>query len=199
MQAHRYFLVYKPRKMVAQFVSSHKVKLLGDLDFDFPEGTHAIGRLDNNSEGLLLLTTNRKVTRLLFEDTGPHARTYVLLVQGLVTPEKVRQLEAGVPISDPRWGTYTTLPCTAAIIPKPEGLYNDRFIYRERGDNTWLQLSLTEGRYHQVRKMVDAIGHQCKRLIRTAIEDHTIGTLQPGEVQEIDELSFFRGLRIEEW
>jgi 16S rRNA U516 pseudouridylate synthase RsuA-like enzyme len=66
---HRYFIINKPYNMVSQFISSHNVRLLGDLDFDFPEGTHAIGRLDNHSEGLLLLTTNKKVTRLLFDPT----------------------------------------------------------------------------------------------------------------------------------
>ena len=54
----RYFIIYKPYKMVSQFVSSHKVRLLGDLEYDFPEGTNAVGRLDNDSEGLLILTTD---------------------------------------------------------------------------------------------------------------------------------------------
>ena len=62
----RYFILNKPFNMVSQFVSTHDVQLLGNLDFDFPPGTHAIGRLDNDSEGLLILTTNKKVTRLLF-------------------------------------------------------------------------------------------------------------------------------------
>ena len=64
MNGHRYFILHKPINMVSQFVSSHEVRLLGDLDFIFPEGTHAIGRLDQNSEGLLLLTTNKKITKL---------------------------------------------------------------------------------------------------------------------------------------
>lgn len=72
MIVHRYFLVNKPLNMVSQFVSSHDVRLLGDLNFNFPEGTHAIGRLDQNSEGLLLLTTNKKITKLLFQGTVPH-------------------------------------------------------------------------------------------------------------------------------
>ena len=67
--------------MVSQFVSTHSVNLLGDLEFDFPPGTHAIGRLDNHSEGLLLLTTNKKITRLLFEGKIPHKRTYFVQVR----------------------------------------------------------------------------------------------------------------------
>ncbi|HEX5025052.1 MAG TPA: pseudouridine synthase, partial [Agriterribacter sp.] len=59
---HRYFIINKPVDMVSQFVSSHAVGLLGDLEYDFPDGIHAIGRLDNHSEGLLILTTNKKVT-----------------------------------------------------------------------------------------------------------------------------------------
>ena len=68
MPAHinRYFILYKPYNMVSQFISTHQVGLLTDIDFIFPEGTHAIGRLDKDSEGLLLLTTNKKITRLLF-------------------------------------------------------------------------------------------------------------------------------------
>jgi 23S rRNA pseudouridine2457 synthase len=62
----RYFILNKPANMVSQFVSSDKVPLLGNIDFSFPEGTHAIGRIDKDSEGLLLLTTYKKITRLVF-------------------------------------------------------------------------------------------------------------------------------------
>ncbi len=68
----RYFIINKPPNMVSQFVSTHDVGLLDDLDFQFPEGIHAIGRLDSHSEGLLILTTNKKVTKLLFQGAVPH-------------------------------------------------------------------------------------------------------------------------------
>ena len=71
-KTHRYFVINKPYNMVSQFISSHDVTLLGQLNYPFPEGIHAIGRLDNHSEGLLLLTTNTKVTRLLFQGTTAH-------------------------------------------------------------------------------------------------------------------------------
>jgi len=81
--------------MVSQFISSDETALLGDLDFDFPEGTHAIGRLDSNSEGLLILTTNKKITRLLFQDTKPHIRIYFVMVKNIVSEESLQKLRNG--------------------------------------------------------------------------------------------------------
>jgi 23S rRNA pseudouridine2457 synthase len=95
---HRYFVLHKPYNMVSQFISPDPVRLLNDIDFDFPEGTHAIGRLDNHSEGLLLLTTNKKVTRLLFEGSKPHVRKYLIQVKQVMTDETLQRLKAGVPI-----------------------------------------------------------------------------------------------------
>src|SRR5436190_9293762 len=97
-QPHRYFILNKPYNMVSQFISSHKVNLLGDLDFDFPEDIHAIGRLDNNSEGLLLLTTNKKVTRLLFHGEEKHTRTYLVQVNNVLSKENLQRLQSGVSI-----------------------------------------------------------------------------------------------------
>src|SRR4051794_3373849 len=117
--SYRYFIIYKPRDMVSQFVSSHKVKLLGDLNYNFPEGTHAIGRLDSNSEGLLLLTTNKKVTRLLFESDVPHKRSYLVQVRHVVTEETIQQLREGVVIRAKGGGDYLTDPCEASIVTDP--------------------------------------------------------------------------------
>jgi 23S rRNA pseudouridine2457 synthase len=94
----RYFVINKPYNMVSQFKSPDPVRLLGNLDFKFPEGTHAIGRLDNLSEGLLLLTTNKKVTKLLFEGAVPHKRTYLVRVRGIPTGEELTLLRKGIPI-----------------------------------------------------------------------------------------------------
>ena len=96
MQQHRYFILHKPINMVSQFVSSHNVRLLGDINFNFPEGTHAIGRLDKDSEGLLLLTTSSKITRLLFHGKEPHTRTYLVQVINQIQPETILKL-VGVP------------------------------------------------------------------------------------------------------
>lgn len=196
---HRYFIIHKPYKMVSQFVSTHDVRLLGDLDFEFPEGTHAVGRLDNDSEGLLILTTNKKVTRLLFESKIPHKRTYLVQVAHVVNEERLQQLQTGVSIRINGGEYYTTTPCDVIIVNKPPNLYERAGEFREDLPHTWLLITLTEGKFHQVRKMVAAVRHRCKRLIRVAIEDLRLGDLPPGAVREIEEETFFKLLKIENW
>ena len=193
---HRYFIINKPYNMVSQFVSSHRVGLLGDLTFDFPEGTHAIGRLDNNSEGLLLLTTNKKITKLLFQGKVPHKRVYLVQVRHEVSEATLELLQQGVSIRVKGGGDYITQPCLAEIVQDPGDYFNDTKPLVLRPPFTWLLLTLTEGKFHQVRKMVDAVHHQCRRLIRVAIEEVTLGELPAGGVEEIDEEVFFEKLKI---
>lgn len=185
--------------MVSQFVSPDKVGLLGDLDFDFPEGTHAIGRLDNNSEGLLILTTNKKVTKLLFESKTPHKRTYLVQVKDVMNQESLELLRTGITIIIKGGVDYVTPPCDVEIVERPEGLFRGGFDFRPDIPHTWLLITLTEGKFHQVRKMVGAVHHRCQRLIRVSIEDLMLGDLQPGCVKEIEETEFFSQLKIENW
>lgn len=196
--AHRYFILNKPYNMVSQFVSTHAVKLLGDLDYNFPDGIHAIGRLDNLSEGLLILTTNKKITRLLFESKKPHKRTYLVLVNHLVTEESLQKLRDGITFRVKGGNYVVSNPCEATIITQPEISFASPYIMTEKITYTWLRISLTEGKYHQVRKMMAAIHHRCKRLIRVSIEDLTLGDLQPGCIKEIAEKDFFEQLKIKD-
>ncbi len=185
--------------MVSQFVSVEDVSLLGDLDYSFPEGTHAIGRLDSLSEGLLLLTTNKKVTKLLFEGKTPHKRTYLVRVLGKITPEKVQQLRGGVTINIRGGGEYLTPPCEVHLLDTPPDVFPHQVEQNPYIAHSWLQVSLCEGRRHQVRSMMRAVGHPCRRLIRTAIEDMLLGDLAPGCVREIEEEKFFSLLKIDDW
>jgi 23S rRNA pseudouridine2457 synthase len=194
---HRYFIINKPFNMVSQFISPDKVGLLGDIDFDFPEGTHAIGRLDNHSEGLLILTTNKKVTKLLFESKTPHKRTYLVQVKGVMTKETLHKLRTGVTIRIKGGADYTTGSCEVDIVEKPADLYNGFFEFRRDIPHTWLRITLTEGKFHQVRKMVRVVHHRCQRLIRVSIEDMALGDLQPGCVRELEEEMFFELLKID--
>ena len=192
----RYFIINKPCNMVSQFVSPHKVGLLGDLDYTFPEGTHAIGRLDSNSEGLLILTTNKKVTQLLFSGEIQHKRVYLVQINNLISNENLFKLRKGVSIRVEGGGNYLTPGCEVEIVFNPETVYPQIQLIKQYRECTWLLITLYEGKYRQVRKMIAAIHHRCKRLIRVSIEDLNLGKLRPGDVQEIDEDEFFRKLRI---
>ena len=196
MNTERYFIIYKPVNMVSQFISSHKVNLLGNLNYDFPEGTHAIGRLDQNSEGLLLLTTNKKITKLLFQGEKPHVRTYLVQVKNKVTQETVKQLEQGIEISANDGSTYLTSPCAVNLVEQPDYITEPLIPLHPNAENSWLEISLTEGKFHQVRKMVAAVHHKCIRLIRISIEDIHVKGLNPGQVVEVDETYFFEKLHL---
>lgn len=196
MDDFRYFVLNKPYNMVSQFVSSHKVRLLCHLNFDFPEGTHAIGRLDKDSEGLLLLTTDRKITRLLFQSKVPHCRKYLIQVRGKVDESIVQQLRTGVSIPVSEGTAYTTKPCDVELVEEPAGLFSNGKELHERVPRSWITIGLTEGKYHQVRKMVQAVGHPCKRLIRVAIEDIALEDMHPGEIREMNQGDFYRRLRL---
>jgi 23S rRNA pseudouridine2457 synthase len=189
---HRYFLLNKPAGVVSQFTSPDKVRLLGSLH-PFPEGTHAIGRLDSQSEGLLILTTNKKVTRLLYSGPKKHLRSYLVMVQNLVSPAALALLQAGVPIPV-AGGTYLARPEAVSIVPRPAGIYPYAADPREKYPHTWLLITLTEGKFRQVRKMVIAARHRCLRLIRVCIAGHTLGSMKPGEIKELSEEDFFEGL-----
>ena len=200
MTAHRYFVVHKPINMVSQFISSHDVNLLGSLNFDFPEGTHAIGRLDNHSEGLLLLTTNKKITKLLFQGSKPHTRTYLVQVKNKMTPATAAALANGIPISAPNGSQYLTSPCTISILENPApyqhlfdaSLLTPAIRVHQNVVTSWVLITLTEGKFHQVRKMVAAVHHKCVRLIRVAIEAIYLGDLPEGQVRELEEAAFFK-------
>jgi 23S rRNA pseudouridine2457 synthase len=196
MNQHRYFLLNKPIDMVSQFVSTHEVRLLHAIDFKFPEGTHAIGRLDQMSEGLLLLTTNKKVTRMLFQGTHPHVRTYLVQVKNKVRPETLNTLRNGVVISAPNGTTYTTAPCKVELVDPPISLWDNGVKLHENQQTDWLRIELTEGKFHQVRKMVAAMHHRCIRLIRWSIEEINVEGIKPGQVKEVDEAYFFKALKL---
>lgn len=183
--------------MVSQFISPDNVNLLGDLDFDFPEGTHAIGRLDNNSEGLLILTTDKRVTKLLFQSEVPHKRTYLVQVEKVVGQEALQKLRNGISIRISGDEFHTTIACDVEIVERPENLPPREHEFRADLPQTWLKMTLTEGKFHQIRKMVSSVYHDCKRLIRISIEDLEIGDMQPGEVREIEEKTFFEALKID--
>ena len=192
----RYFIINKPYNMVSQFVGHDIGNMLGKINFDFPEGTHAVGRLDNLSEGLLILTTNKKVTKLLFSSKIPHRRTYIVQVDATITEENLDELRNGVRIllRGNKW--WTTSPCEVELIEKPDDCYKIVNTLHPRHPHKWLKMTLTEGKYRQIRKMIIAVNNKCKRLIRTSIEELELGDLAVGGVREYEENDFFNRLKI---
>lgn len=186
--AHRHFKIFKPYGYVSQFVNNRKrkKKLLGEL-YDFPEGTMSIGRLDVPSEGLLLLTTDGKVSYRI--TSSKYEKQYYVQVDGIITDEAITRLKNGVEISVNK-KPYTTRHCDAFILDMaptfPERARNIRS--DRHGPTSWISITLTEGKYRQVRKMTAAVGFPTLRLVRIRIGDIHLEDMIPGEVIPLDEL-----------
>lgn len=184
METHRHFTLYKPFGYLSQFVCEHKKKkLLGDL-FPFPEGTMAIGRLDEDSEGLLLLTTDGKMSETI-RSSGVE-KEYYAQVDGLITDEALRQLEKGVEIGF-EGIRYSTQPCRVKRLENaPELPPRGRKIRDDRhGPTCWISLTLNEGKNRQVRKMTAAVGFPTLRLVRVRIGSIVLGDMAVGEVRPL--------------
>ncbi|MCG7857320.1 pseudouridine synthase [Flavihumibacter sediminis] len=194
---HRYFVLHKPHDMVSQFVSPDAVNLLTQINFSFPDGTHAIGRLDKDSEGLLLLTTDKRVTNLLFNSAKLHKRTYLVQVRHFLPEERLEKIRNGVGISSTGGSTYITRPCEVSYAERPDWLTPGGWEVRPDLPHAWASITLTEGKFRQVRKMFDAVGNRVMRLVRVSIEDLDITSLPPGEVKELSASEFFSGLHID--
>ncbi|MGL2967365.1 pseudouridine synthase [Flavobacterium sp. XGLA_31] len=186
--SHSHFMIHKPHGYLSQFIYEKKrhKKLLGEL-YAFPEGTMAIGRLDEDSEGLLLLTTDGMMSEMVRSQTVE--KEYYAQVDGIITQEAVEQVKQGVEIGF-KGIRYTTKPCEAHIITElPECIGEGRRIRDERhGPTSWISITLTEGKFRQVRKMTAAVGFPTLRLIRIRVGTLSL-QLKAGEVAEVE--SFF--------
>ncbi len=186
---HRHFILYKPFGYLCQFSSEARgeknKKFLGALG-DFPEGTMSIGRLDEDSEGLLLLTTDGKVSeRIRRKDVE---KEYYAQVDGVMTDEAVAALQAGVDIVH-RTEIYRTLPCRARRLETtPDLPPRGRKIRDERhGPTSWVSITVNEGKFRQVRKMTAAVGFPTLRLVRVRVGGMLLGDLPAGGWREVAE------------
>ncbi|RZJ74337.1 MAG: pseudouridine synthase [Flavobacterium sp.] len=182
---HQHFIIFKPYGYLSQFTYNLKrtKKLLGELH-DFPPGTMAIGRLDEDSEGLLLLTTDGWMSETVCSKKVE--KEYYVQVDGLINQEAVDFLKTGVEIGF-KGTRYTTLPCDAKILNDvPDFPLRGKKIRDERhGPTSWLSVIVNEGKFRQVRKMTAAVGFPTLRLVRVRIGEVNLGNLQPGEVLEV--------------
>lgn len=146
-------------------------------DLKLPNDVWPIGRLDADSEGLLLLSTSARLSDRLLNPVQGHPREYWVQVERIPSPDALAKLEAGVPIQG-----KMTRPCQARRIPDPELPPRDPPVrFRKTVPTAWISLVLREGRNRQVRRMTAAVGHPTLRLLRVRIGSFFLDTLAPGE------------------
>ncbi len=185
---HKHFALYKPYGYLSQFVNNgqkqNSKKLLGELH-DFPEGTMAIGRLDEKSEGLLLLTTDGKTSNHIC--SSGIEKEYYAQVDGDITTEAIEKLAKGVEIGfdGKKYGTAPCMVFKLENVPKfPE---RSKKIRDDRhGPTSWVSITLQEGKFRQVRKMTSAVGFPTLRLVRIRVGNTYLKDMEIGEVKELD-------------
>ena len=185
---HKHFKLYKPDGYLSQFINNSKKrrnkKLLGEL-YNFPEGTMSIGRLDEMSEGLLLLTTDGKVSAAV--TSSKYEKEYIVQVSGDITEGAINEMRNGltIPINGKQ---YDTKPCTAFKLNKtPQFPERQKAIRSSRhGETSWLSISIREGKFRQVRKMTAKVGFPTLRLVRIRIGNYHLEDMQPGQVASIN-------------
>jgi len=188
---HNHYAICKPYGFLSQFVTNELKKkkhhkLLGELA-DFPEGTMAIGRLDRDSEGLLLLTTDGKKSYFIL--SSKVEKEYYAQVDGIITDEAINQLKQGVTITVEN-EAYLTKPCKVSTLDKDslqlpiraKKIRDDR-----HGPTSWVSITLREGKFRQVRKMTAVAGFPTLRLVRARIGKIHLHNMQAGDVIQLDD------------
>lgn len=191
---HRYYIIYKPYLVLSQFSSQEGKQTLADF-FSVQKDVYPVGRLDADSEGLLILTNDTSLNHRLLHPTFAHEREYWVQVDGNVTMQGVHNLQVGVTINIDGI-MYATKPCKANLFSIDPTVPQRTPPIRFRKDipAPWILLILTEGKNRQVRKMTAAIGFPTLRLIRYRIENVTLGTMQPGDIMELSKASIYKKL-----
>jgi len=176
----RYFALNKPYGVLSQFTDKEGRRTLKSL-YNFPTDVYPVGRLDMDSEGLLLLTNDKFLTNYLLNPKYKHEREYFVQVEGIPTSEALQRLRDGVEIENKK-----TLPAKVKIIEEPDFPQRIPPIReRKKIPTSWISITLIEGRNRQVRKMTAAVGFPTLRLVRVRIKNILLGDLKFGEVREL--------------
>jgi 23S rRNA pseudouridine2457 synthase len=190
----RYFLIYKPYGMLSQFTpETPGQRTLADLGAGFPGDVYPVGRLDADSEGLLLLTDDPRINARLLDPAHGHPRTYWAQVERVPTDDALERLRRGVEIRV-AGRLYRTLPAAVRRLEAEPALppREPPVRFRQTVPTAWIELVLREGKNHQVRKMCAAAGFPVLRLVRARIGalglgPAGLGAMASGEVRELDQ------------
>ncbi|MDE3058471.1 MAG: pseudouridine synthase [Bacteroidota bacterium] len=178
---YRYFLFYKPYGVLCQFTDTHERRTLKEFG-PFPPDVYAVGRLDLDSEGLLLLTNDNEINHRFADPAFEHPRTYLVQIERILSEIELKQLRDGVILRGRK-----TKPAEVSLLKEEPKLPPRSVPVRERLNvpTAWIELTLREGRNRQVRRMTAAVGHPTLRLIRSKIGSLSLDGLKPGEYREI--------------
>ncbi len=183
-----HFKLYKPYGMLSQLASNdpkeqRTKRFLGEL-FPFPQGSMPIGRLDEKSEGLLLMTTNGKLSDTI--NRSGVEKEYYAQLDGMVTAIALERLAKGVEIGL-HGKKYFVVPQRVSYLEGAERLppADSKIRWDRHRPSSWISMTLTEGKFRQVRKMTAAVGFPTLRLVRVRIGDQTLGDLPVGGVTQI--------------
>jgi 23S rRNA pseudouridine2457 synthase len=196
--AFQYYAIYKPFGMLSQFSKEHpEHNTLADLDFAFAKDVYPIGRLDKDSEGLLLLSNDKRVNNALLHPSKAHARSYWVQVEGQITAEALEQLREGVAIKINK-KRYQTRPAKVRLLETPPTLpdRNPPIRYRKSQPTSWIEITLIEGKNRQVRRMTAAVGFPTLRLVRHKMVHLGIERWEAGAVRSITPQDFKRLLEL---
>jgi 23S rRNA pseudouridine2457 synthase len=178
----RYLAFYKPYDVLCQFTDT--VGRMTLKNFITMSRVYPVGRLDRDSEGLLLLTDDGRLAHHLTDPRYEHPRTYVVQVERVPSPSALETLRHGLVLRD-----GPTRPAEVSLLEEPPALPErpKPIRFRKNVPTAWLRLVLREGRNRQVRRMTAAVGHPTLRLIRVAIGPIELGGLEPGHWRELSE------------
>lgn len=193
MKHNKYFIIYKPFQVLSQFSIESDKKTLA-IFFDIEKDIYPVGRLDFDSEGLLILTNDKEINQRLLNPNNLHKKVYWVQVEGLINAQAIKKLTTGV-IINVDGKNYKTKPSIAKIINNPKVCERTPPIrFRKDIPTSWILITLTEGKNRQVRKMTAAVGFPTLRLIRNRIENICIDEMQPGDIIQISKSSIYKKL-----
>ena len=175
----RLILFNKPYGVLSQFTGEADQRTLAD--FGLPSGVYAAGRLDSDSEGLLLLTDDGTLQHRLADPRHKEEKTYLIQVEGEPDDEAIARLQRPLDLGD-----FVTRPCRARSVAEPDWLWprDPPVRFRKTVPTSWIEIRLTEGKNRQVRRMSAKVGFPTLRLVRTAIGDWTLDGIEPGRWSE---------------
>jgi 23S rRNA pseudouridine2457 synthase len=189
-----YFQIYKPFQVLSQFSAEENKQTLMDF-FKVPKDVYPVGRLDYDSEGLLLLTNDKALNHQLLHPKFEHTRSYWVQVDGAIDATAIDQLQKGVDINlDGK--IYHTKKLIAKLFENPPTTIarNPPIRFRKEIPTPWIELILSEGKNRQIRKMTAKIGFPTLRLIRYSIEGLSLNQMQPGEMIALTQQEIYQKL-----